>query len=126
MEETETQEREVLEPEVLPPEHKQRGRGNAGADTMRRAQRAFGPILAGAFLDFIDLATMGTPGLLIGAAAGYYIATVYELPLRTRLLLAIAAGYYCMLPFTRFLPLATLMGAYVRFRKAGSPRQPPW
>lgn len=116
--------REILEPEVLPPVGRSGpAPGGAPPPTWKRAQRAFGPILAGAFLDLIDLTTMGPAGFFIGAVVGYWMGSSFELPLRTKLLLALGAGYYCMMPGTRALPLATLVGAYVRFREKSPPRR---
>jgi len=83
----------------------------------RRFFRAFGPVLAGAAIDAVDLATMGAVGFIVGAAAGYVIAAAYGLNWKWRIGIALLAGYYCMIPFTRFIPLATLVGAYVRFRQ---------
>lgn len=101
---------------------------SAGADAppktpWRRFERAFGPILAGAVIDAIDFATQGIPGLLAGAVAAFWICSIYRLPMKYRILWAVAAGYYCAIPFTRFLPLATMIGAYVRFREP--PPNPP-
>jgi len=99
----------ALEPEVLAPEHRQGSKA-------QRMERAFGPIMLGALIDCIDLATFGIPGLIAGAAAAYYICSIYGLPVRQRLLWSVIAGYYCAVPFTNLLPLATLIGAYVRYR----------
>jgi len=108
-------EREVLEPEVLPPEdHDPRPKPPT---TLERFLKSFGPILAGVFLDLVDLATMGPAGFVIGAAVGFWLASIFKLPFKQAILLAVAAGWYCMLPFTRYLPLATLVGAYIRFRQ---------
>jgi hypothetical protein len=85
----------------------------------KRAERAFGPIVGGAILDFMDLATFGPVGLIIGAAVGYWIMSIYRLPKWHRIIGAFLAGWYCMLPFTRFVPLATLVGAYVRYQDSG-------
>jgi hypothetical protein len=58
---------------------------------------------------------MGVPGLVIGALAAFWLCTINRVPLLQRLLCAVAAGVYCALPFRRFLPVATLVGAYIQF-----------
>jgi hypothetical protein len=110
------QEKEVLEPEVLPPERGPYGTGPRPGSRRRRAQGAFGPILAGFLLDLVDLGTLGPSGLILGGLSGYWIASMYDLPFRQRILLALGVGFYAMIPGTNFLPLATLIGAVVRFR----------
>lgn len=88
-------------------------------DLFARLRRALGPILPGMILDSLDLVTFGPVGLLvgiiIGSLAGYWLSTEYRLSPAKRLLGALAAGFYCMLPFTSFLPIGTLIGAYFRF-----------
>jgi len=116
------QEKEVLEPEVLPPERGPYGAGPRSGNQRRRAQHPFGPMLAGFLLDLIDLGTLGPSGLILGGLAGYWIASMYDLPFRQRMGLALAVGFYAAIPGTNFLPLATLVGAFVRF--GGSSRRP--
>jgi len=84
----------------------------------RRMERAFGPVLAGVILDCVDFATMGPFAFIIGIIVGFWIFSIYRLPLQHRIIGALLAGAYCMMPFTRFLPLATLVGAWVRFRES--------
>lgn len=105
--------REVLIPEVLPPEPGEPGRRESSA---RRAERAFGPIVAGAIIDAIDFALVGPAGLVIGFLAGFWIGSIYGFSFMKRVAIGILAGWYCMIPFTRFIPLATLVGAYAQFR----------
>lgn len=92
-----------------------------GRHRWRRLNRAFGPILAGLVIDSVDLVTFGPLkrliGLPAGALAGYWMGSIFRLPQRQRLLCALAAGIYCMIPGLEFIPLATLIGAYVRFRE---------
>lgn len=114
----------ILEPEILPPVP---GPDNAqSAETPpvtaslgRRVEKAFGPIIGGLIIDFIDLATFGPIGIfcgmIIGGTAAYWICSIYKLPLRQRLLWSAAAGIYCTVPLTEVLPLATILGAYLRF-----------
>lgn len=85
------------------------------------AERAFGPVVAGLLIDLIDLATFGpiglVLGLLFGGAVAWYICTLYRLPLKQKLCWALAAGVYCTIPFTEFIPVGTLTGAFVRYRE---------
>ena len=91
------------------------------AHTLRRLNRAFGPIAAGVIIDLVDLATFGPIGLVlglpVGGLAGYWMGTCLGLDRKARLLCALAAGIYCTIPFTELIPLATLVGAYARFRE---------
>lgn len=94
-----------------------------------RLNRAFGPVVAGIILDVLDLATFGPIGLLagipVGAAAGYWMGSALGLPRGQCIFCAIAGAVYCTIPFTEVLPLATLVGAYARFRGFGSSPPPP-
>lgn len=91
-----------------------------------RLWHALGPVLGGLVLDLADLVTLGGLGLWVGfpvgVLVGWWIASFYSMRRRTRVLLALAAGLYCMLPFTSFLPLATLVGACGRFLDFGAPQ----
>lgn len=86
----------------------------------RRMNRTFGPIFAGMLIDLVDLATFGPlkrfVGLPAGALAGYWMASIFKLPIKQRLLCALAAAIYCVIPGLEFIPVATLLGAYIRFR----------
>ncbi|HNR93062.1 MAG TPA: hypothetical protein PKK36_00465 [Kiritimatiellia bacterium] len=110
--------------ETVCPEAEESGDSSAPAETpdashpVRRAERAFGPVLAGVLLDCVDFATMGPFAFIIGIIVGFWIFSIYRLPLQHRIIGALLAGAYCMMPFTRFLPLATLVGAWVRFRES--------
>ncbi len=90
-------------------------------DLPARLIRALGPILPGMILDSLDLVTFGPIGLLVGiivgGLAGYWLSTEYRLSPTKRLMGALAAGFYCMLPFTSFLPVGTLIGVYFRFHE---------
>jgi hypothetical protein len=91
----------------------------------RRLHRAFGPILAGMLIDSVDALTFGPlkrfMGFPAGALAGYWMASIFKLPQRQRLVCALAAGIYCVIPGLEFVPVATLIGAWIRFREAGDP-----
>jgi hypothetical protein len=97
------------------------------APLARRINRAFGPIAAGILLDVLDLTTFGPIGLIlglpVGAAAGWWMADALGVEKKNRKWFALSAAIYCALPFTEVIPLATLTGAYVRFRQGG-PKPP--
>ena len=114
---SENDDKEVLVPEVLPPE---RGPHDESPprSTRDRATRIFGPIIAGVIIDAIDFVTWGIPGLLIGFGVMFWICSEFKLPLWQRLAWSFGAAWYCAVPFTRFIPLGTLIGAYVQFREA--------
>ena len=88
-----------------------------------------GPILAGFLLDLVDFATYGPigvrVGVVVGALAGYFLAMSMGVEPKRRWPYAAAAGAYCMLPFTAFLPLATVLGTAIRLREARRPPPPP-
>ena len=81
--------------------------------------------MAGLLLDMADLATWGPLGLKIGlpvgALAGWLLAPSLGVPPQRRWLCALVAGVYCMLPFTAFLPLGTVLGALVRLHQRSQP-----
>lgn len=86
-------------------------------------------MLAGAILDLVDLTTWGPIGLwtgfVLGGVAGWLLAGGLGVPRERRLGYALAAGAYCMLPFTALLPAGTLVGALVRWREKSAPRAEP-
>lgn len=104
-----------------------RGRGAAPArplpDVARRAHRALGPVVAGIIIDLVDFATFGqlgcVLGLPLGGLAGYWMGKAMGLGRRGSILCAVAAGIYCMFPGTELIPLATIVGACVRFWESG-------
>lgn len=107
------EQQELLEPdEVILPEV-------VGEGGIKRAERAFGPVIAGLIIDIVDLATFGPigifSGMIIGGLAAYWVCSIYGMPMKQRLLWALAAGTYCTIPFTEIFPLATLIGAYARY-----------
>lgn len=87
-----------------------------------RLHTAFGPLAGALILDLVDLATIGPLGIggfFIGGAVGWWILSVYDISRNTRLILALLAGIYCMVPITEFIPVATLISALARFLKKG-------
>lgn len=96
----------------------------------QRLNRAFGPVVAGLVIDFVDLATFGPIGvylgLPIGAFAGYWMSRALGLGPKPSLLCALLAGIYCMIPGTEMLPIATIVGACARyFESAPKSSRPP-
>ncbi len=87
-----------------------------------------GLLAAGALLDAIDLATFGPIGLwtgfLLGGATGWLLAPTIGIAPERRLWCAGLAGAYCMLPFTSFLPVGTLLAALASAWEP-SPETPP-
>ena len=79
--------------------------------------------MGGLILDFADFLTFGPIGiyfgLIVGGAIGWLMSGVYGFNKNTRLLLAGAAGLYCMIPGTFFLPLATAVSALAKFKDTG-------
>lgn len=92
----------------------------------RRVNRAFGPIVAGLIIDLVDLATFGPVGLVlglpVGGLAGYWMGRALGFDKRASLWCALAAGVYCTIPGTELIPLATIIGACVRFQETGGRR----
>lgn len=84
-----------------------------------RLYRALGPVTGGLLLDFVDFATMGPIGLVVGPflgfATGFWICSAYRFSIWTKISLSLLAGIYCMVPMTEPLPLATLVTACCRF-----------
>jgi len=95
--------------------------------TKQRLNRAFGPIVAGMIIDLVDFATFGPLGLIlglpIGGLAGYWMGKALGLSRKATLWCALAAGIYCTIPGTEFIPLATMVGAYVQFQESGKNRR---
>jgi len=92
------------------------------AQQAKRLNRAFGPVIAGLIIDLVDLSTFGPMGfyfgLPLGGGCGYWMGRTLGLTRKQSLTCAIAAGIYCMIPVSEFLPLATLVGAFARYRES--------
>ena len=95
-----------------------------------RLQKAFGPILGGLLIDFLDLATFGPIGIgmgvVVGMIAGYWVTSFYDLQKKHQLWWTVIAGIYCAVPFTEAFPFATLIGAFARYfeTEPEKPRKP--
>jgi len=88
----------------------------------------YAPVLAGFILDAFDFATLGPvglcAGLLVGGAAGWWLAPSFGFRPERRWLCALLAGVYCALPFTSYLPVATLLGLSSRLAGGGPAERP--
>ena len=107
--------------EVLPPEAKPPDSPQVQPGLLRRLESAFGPILAGMLIDLVDLATFGpigiATGMLLGGGVAWWLCAIYGIPARQRWLWSLLAGAYCTIPMTEPFPIATLIGAYIRFKR---------
>jgi hypothetical protein len=72
-------------------------------------------------LDLVDLATFGPVGIyggfLVAGALGWWLAGQYGLAGRNRWLAAGAAAVYGATPATEWLPLGTVAGALLKWRR---------
>jgi len=87
----------------------------------QRLESSLGPVLAGLLIDIIDLSTFGPfgifSGMLLGGSMALWICSIYGIPRKQRWFWALLAGVYCTIPMTEFIPIATLAGAYARYRR---------
>ncbi|MEQ9404550.1 MAG: hypothetical protein RIM99_13235 [Cyclobacteriaceae bacterium] len=87
---------------------------------LERLNRTFGPLAGAMILDLVDLASIGPLGIggfFIGIAIGWWILSIYDISRNTRIMLALLAGIYCLVPFTEFIPVATLISAIARYKQ---------
>ena len=94
---------------------------NPSESFLARAYRTLGPLAGGLILDTADLATL-TPvspllGPVVGGLIGWWLAGFHRFRPATRLLMAVASGIYCALPFTEVIPVATIIAACARWRQ---------
>jgi len=111
-------------PQTEPGQTAQQLCSNAGDNELTmRLNRSFGPIAAGLIIDLFDFSTFGPIGLVlglpVGGLSGYWTGRALGLDKRASVWCAICAAIYCTIPGTEFIPLATIIGAYVRFRQSG-------
>ncbi len=104
--------KEVIEPEVLPPERSRGSESGQDEDGVPQWQRIVGAFFAGLILDIADFATFGRAAMVIGLAAGtlagLYIVSVLRIPMPHRVKWIAMAALYCAIPRTEFFPLAAL------------------
>ena len=112
--------KEVIEPEVLPPQDGQQANrektGGAGSSTASiRLARVLPALLSGLILDAADLFTrvpMIPHGAVLGALVGLYICRTQFVPAKQRPWWIASCAVYCAMPLTEFYPLATLFLLY--------------
>lgn len=115
----ETQEpREVIEPEVLPPQDggsDRKGRPRSGTAASVRWVRVVPALLSGLILDAADLFTrmpLIPHGAILGTLVGIYVCRTQAIPMQQRPWWIAACAVYCAMPLTEFYPLATLFLLY--------------
>ena len=106
---------------------KKQDEANPQRETSSR-KAVLAPVIAGLLLDALDLATYGPiglwAGLAVGGLAGYFLAASMGVAQKRRLGYAAVAGVYCMMPFTAFLPVATVLGTLIQLREGDPPDRP--
>lgn len=121
-------EKEILIPEVLPPEGSEPRFGRRtrsapppppeGASKMDRIANVLSPVFTGLMLDVFSLSLSRLPGLIFCVPFGFWFGRVCGMRLKHCFLAAILAGYYGMLTIPRFTPVATLIGVFFAIRNA--------
>lgn len=107
-------EREVIEPEVLPPQadrEDERTRPTKGL----RLRTLGSALLSGLLLDLADFSTRFPAiliGVVVGALLGLYICTTQQVPRKDRVWWVAVSALYCAMPRTEFFPMATLVLVY--------------
>lgn len=100
---------------------------NKRTNIFYRLHRALAPIAAGLLIDMVDLSTFGQIGIFLGfslgAIAGLWMGYSLELKKKFICLLSLAAGIYCMIPGTEYIPLGTIVGAILRFWETGNNKE---
>jgi hypothetical protein len=93
---------------------------------LAKLYRALGPLAGGLLLDVLDVATFGPLGIyfgwLVGYLVGWWMASFYHFRPAGKFLFASLAAIYLTLPMTEFVPVATLVSAFARYR--GTPKAP--
>lgn len=92
------------------------------------SSESYAPVVAGLILDAFDFATLGPiglyAGLVVGGVAGWWLAPSFGFSPERRWLCALLAGVYCTLPFTSYLPVATVLGLASRLGGGGPVERP--
>ena len=119
MNEGREQKKDVIEPEVLPPEDGGGRRRGGGVIARIQWPRVISAVLAGLVLDLADLLTrmpLIPHGAVLGALVGWYICRTQRVPVHQRAWWIAATALYCAAPLTEFYPLATLILLYRALR----------
>lgn len=129
--------KEILIPEVLPPESggtrsrppwrdtaPPQGRVNERSRFDRVAD-FFGPILSGLILDASHIHPMRLPGFFLGLFLGYWFARSCNLRARHRFFIALASAFIGIYGLHRFMPIATIAGAWFATRNLQRRDGPP-
>ncbi len=98
------------------------GAEDAAPNRAQRVERAFGPLVAGIILDLVDLITVGPAGFLIGFPVGVWLGWIFRLRWWQMILAGLISGLYCVIPYTNFIPVGTVIGAFVQYREMGRRR----
>lgn len=117
----EDRDKEVIEPEILPPEEDEQKSGRRTGNTVAsvRWPRFVSALLSGLILDLADLFTrmpLIPHGAVLGALVGWYIVRTQEVPVAQRVWWIAGSALYCAVPLTEFYPLATLTLLYRALR----------
>ena len=121
--------KEVLIPEVLPPEN---GRARGGGfrppeppprpgrrpSALDRTASVLGPIFSGLLLDYVAATTFGRPAFFACLLLGFWFARVCGLRLKHSFLAALLAGSYGALMLPKLVPAATCLGLFFTLRNA--------
>ena len=124
--------KEVLIPEVLPPENgrpregfrppeppPRRERSQRPASPLDKVANVLGPVFSGLLLDIFSFAIPGKPSaFFICTVLGFWFGRVCGLRLRHCFLAAVIAGYYGMLQIPRLVPFAACAGLFFTLKNA--------
>lgn len=114
----ESSDKDIIEPEVLPPEDEGKQRPRASrSDTVAsvRWPQLLQSLLSGLILDMADLLTrvpLIPHGAVLGALVGTYLVRTQNVPKPQRVWWIVSCALYCAMPLTEFYPLATLFLLY--------------
>lgn len=117
-----TDEDEVVEPEVLPPDEEGAEGKHSAAESVASVRwvRLGRALVAGLLLDVTDLytalPTLFIPAAVIGALLGLYICRTQDVPRQQWVWWMAGCALYCATPRTHFFPLATLYLVYRALR----------
>lgn len=125
--------KEVLIPEVLPPDRGQRSDGafrrppppappRPRVPLMDRALNSTYPILIGLIVDYINFEAIGRAGFFVGAVGGIWFASASRLPCALWLWAVGLSAWLGASKTLTFVPLFTITALFMMIRP---PRRPP-